>query len=147
MWVTPTSASGWTNSDNARDDDTGTYANAASPPAPASTPLLQLPISPAIECSKIRVWLSQNGPGTWYVDVYYSGGWHNIRTGAIDSDQWVEINVGSTETISEARIKLTAASPPVSDLRVYEFDFYRANQVLDFERKFRGVGRGVMRGV
>jgi|GEM_PF-3270897 len=54
------------------------------------------------------------------VDVYYSGDWHNIYSGNLNSDEWVEIGIGSTETVTAARIRNGSSYDYIA---FFEFEF------------------------
>ena len=54
------------------------------------------------------------------VDVYYSGAWHNIHSGTVTKNTWVELSVGSTQTVDKARIKTNDST---ASRRIREFYF------------------------
>ena len=80
-----------------------------------------------ISCNKVRIFAADSTDGTHGdpdidIDVYYSGGWHNIWSGTITKDTWVEKPVGSTQDISKVRIKPNTLV--YTYLNFYEFDFW-----------------------
>jgi hypothetical protein len=137
-WVAPTSVqetgtgaeSGqahWSDDASVYDGSTATFAlNTA-----ANTGnYLQMDIA-SMNCDKVRIYCSGRWTytGTRYVysdptitlDVYYAGGWHNIYTGTISKDTWVEMGIGTTyKAITAARVKNDSST---LDLLVYEFNF------------------------
>ncbi|QBX64080.1 hypothetical protein [Dehalococcoides mccartyi] len=92
-----------------------------------------IPASP-LYTSKIRIYGGGNNNGTLYfpnivIDVYYSGAWHNVYTGGIQYDAWVEKSLASPQTIEKARVSCTdtlSASYPIKNFYVTEFWFYAA---------------------
>lgn len=78
----------------------------------------------ALNCDKVRI--NAGLWATWYdtdvdVDVYYSDDWHNIHSGSITHSTWVELPIGSTQSVTGARIK----SNDVGGLcYINEFDFW-----------------------
>jgi len=147
MWVTPTSASGWTNPDNARDENTSTYAGVGGIPSGGWSGWITLPISPAISCSKIRFWATVSSPTGWQIEVYYDGGWHSIGGGTHTNNDWKEVSLGVTKAVSSCQIKVQATGPHLSYARLHEFDYWQVITNMDYERSHRGVSRGVLRGV
>ena len=125
-WVSPTGHndpdSAWTWETNAYDEDTLTYAKVWTPDA-----WLEFTHS-AINSSKVRVY-----PRTylrqWSVDVYYSGSWHNILdTVILPKEEWNEIEIGSTQSVTKARIS-NAGSGMWCWLA--EFDFWEAALIIE----------------
>lgn len=124
-WVSPTGhvASAWTFETRAYDDDLETVASGTS-----ETVYLTLTHS-AINCDKIRVYAADRSNSTYYdptlsIDVYYSAGWHNIFVGSITKQTWVEKAIGSTESVTAVRMKLTNGARQYH--YVYEVDFWEA---------------------
>ena len=123
-WVSPTGHNDfdtWFYEDRAYDDDTGTFAITATPDGE-----LELTIG-AITCDKIRLYardltgLTPSNP-TVTISVYYDSAYHEIFSGAITHSTWVEKAIGSTETVTKAKISGTIAGADFLDL--YEFEFY-----------------------
>lgn len=75
----------------------------------------------AINCDKVRIIVSAYLTPNIDVDVHYGGAWHNIHTGEIASGDWVELPIGSTQSVDQARIKFNDG---YMDRYVYEFDFW-----------------------
>jgi len=118
-WVSPTSHedpdSGWTNPTYAYDGNDGTAAT-----DDGQSKWLILNIDPPISCDSVRyyaAWLD-------YVDVYYSGGWHTLSLAFVGTLSWQTVEIGSTETVSAARVHdgtFTGHS-----IALYEFEFNEA---------------------
>jgi len=120
-WLSPTGHvdpdSAWTDEVNAYDENTATFALTAS-----ETAYLELTHT-AINCNKIQIWLGDEGlisPNV-DIDVYYSSAWHNIHSGVLVDDEWVEKEIGSTQLVTSARVKFNAAKDAHY---LHEFDFY-----------------------
>jgi len=82
-----------------------------------------------ILCDKVRIYAADfdNGGSTdasIAIDVYYSGGWHNIFSGIITKDTWVEKAIGSKQLVTAARIKFNAIANIFGV--IWEFDFNEA---------------------
>ncbi|AGG07987.1 hypothetical protein B1778_04370 [Dehalococcoides mccartyi] len=92
-----------------------------------------IPDSP-LYTSKLRIYGGATNNGTPYnpnivLDVYYSSAWHNVYTGGIQYDAWVEKSLASPQTIEKARVSCTdtlSASYPIKNFYVTEFWFYAA---------------------
>jgi len=124
-WTSPTGyddpSSAWTDEPNAYDDDEGSWTRGG-----AVDSYLELTHS-SIVCSKIRIYAEGFQSPTHYnpdidIDVYYGDGWHNIWSGVVQQDEWVEKSIGSVQLVTKARIKNNSSS---YDLYIYEFDFYQ----------------------
>jgi len=123
-WVSPTGYndpdSKWGNETNAYDDDLETFAYDF-----PNGYYLELTLGSAISCDKVRIYCERYTSGVAYdldvdVDVYHSGSWHNIHSGTVTKNTWVELSVGSTQTVDKARIKTNDIS---ASRRIREFDF------------------------
>jgi hypothetical protein len=131
-WVSPTGYSdpdsGWTNEAGAYDGNTTTYA--LNTGASSGGKYLELTHS-AISCDKVRIYACEYEEGgeidvdTGFVDVYYGGAWHNIFEGLITKNTWTELVIGSTQTVTSARVKSEHVEEV--DLRIKEFEF---NQII-----------------
>lgn len=91
-----------------------------------------IPASP-LYTSKLRIYGGGSNSGVFYnpnivLDVYYSGAWHNIYTGGIQYNTWVEKTLATPQTIEKARVSCTdtLSSSPVKNFYVTEFWFYAA---------------------
>ena len=120
-WISPTSHSGtwYSNPTNAYDGDTGTYAT--------MTREASAYLHPAtfISCSKIRVWASilNTTKADLTISVYYSGGYHELFDGQLSTyTDWVEIAIGSTQTVEHALI--VSHSIVLPDC-LHEFEFWK----------------------
>ena len=110
----------WQNEANAYDDNIGTYANTDAD----DEYYLEL-ICAEMLCKKIRIYANRYNYGSYDpdidVDVYYDSGWHNINSGIITKDTWVEISIPAGEkSLTKMRIKGNAGS---GDLRLFEAQF------------------------
>lgn len=121
-WVSPTGHSDpdseWTNEANAYDGDTGTVATGG------SAHYLELTID-SIACDKVRVYLS--GALRTSVDVYYGADWHEIADETLTQNAWVELAIGSTQSVTAARVKATT----VTAVSLHEFEF-NAISTIDY---------------
>jgi len=124
-WVSPTGhddpSSNWAYESNAYDDDTGSGAFTNDPE------YLELTHS-AILCDKVRIYAAKMFKGELYdpnidIDVYYGEAWHNIFSGTITKQTWVEKAIGSTESVTKARVRCPTLVGGIVGLRLYEFDF------------------------
>jgi len=124
-WVSPTGHndpdSKWGSEANAYDEDTGTFAYQLF----AGSYYLELTLGSSISCDKVRIYAERYTGESSYdpdmdVDVYYSGSWHNIHSGTLTKNTWVEISIGSTQTVEKARVKSNDSS---ASRRLKEFDF------------------------
>jgi len=119
-WVSPTGHNDpsldWNNEANAYDENTGNYSQEDF----GSQSYLELNHA-ALNCDKIQVWLTEGMPQSVNaaIDVYYSGAWHNIHSGVVTAGQWVEVAIGSTQSVTSARIKSNVSGY----LQIREFDF------------------------
>ena len=107
MWVSPTGhvdpSNKWTNEEGAYDEATSTNAYHTK-----KLNFLELTHS-AIQCDKVRIYAA-TAKAVWYdpdvdIDVYYSGGWHNIWSGIVSKLTWVEKEIGSAQLVTAMRIK------------------------------------------
>ncbi len=123
-WVSPTGYndpdSKWGNEANAYDEDTDTFAYDF-----PNGYYLELTLGSAISCDKVRIFAERYTSSVSYdldadVDVYYSGAWHNIHSGTITKNTWVELPIGSTQVVDKARIKTNTAT---ASRRIKEFEF------------------------
>ena len=95
--------------------------------------VLELISGSSIYTSKLRIYGSATNNGTPFnpnivLDVYYSGAWHNVYTGVLQSGTWVEKTLTSPQTIEKARISCSdtlSASPEVRFI-LTEFWFFSA---------------------
>lgn len=94
---------------------------------------LELIPSNPLYTSKLRIYGGATNNGTPYnpnivLDVYYSGAWHNVYTGIIQRDTWVEKTLTTPQTIEKARISCSDTLSLFPEVRFYltEFWFFSA---------------------
>uniref|UniRef100_A0A6M3J7H7 Uncharacterized protein n=1 Tax=viral metagenome TaxID=1070528 RepID=A0A6M3J7H7_9ZZZZ len=120
-WVTPTGTvdpdTAWTNPSYANDDNTATYANAAT----ANGHYLELTHA-ALWCDRVRFWVLLEGAGSSIdVDLYYESAWHNIHSGNVTEGAWVtKKNSAGLKSVTAMRIRTNDAA---TYGRIYEADF------------------------
>lgn len=140
-WVSPTGFNdpdgNWGNEIYAYDEDIGTSAGLYG----ASSHYLELTHS-AILCNQVRIHTYWEFEGQHYdpdidIDVFYGDAWHNIFSGYVTCDTWVTKAIGSTQTVTKARIKHNAW---VDFFYVNEFDFWEIPGVTHY---LAGVISGV----
>jgi len=130
-WISPTGfndrSSKWNSETNAYDGDTGTRASTHS-----NSYYLELTHA-AFNCSKVQIYAA-----TYYafpvtysdpqitISVYYSSAWHTIFTGTITKSTWTEKSIGSTESITAARVhwENIGTGHDWDTGELYEFQFY-----------------------
>jgi len=123
-WISPTGHydpdSVWVQPERAYDDKITYYANCG------YNELKYLELThDVLNCDKVRIYASDAKTGTEYdpdlqVDVHYGGAWHNIQNGVIAKKTWVEIAIGSTQSVDKARV---CSNGTARVLWLYEFDF------------------------
>lgn len=137
-WVSPTGHddpdSQWTWEDRAYDEDTGNFAYVVN-----NEYWLELTLGSAISCDKVRIYCEQYTGDTSYdldikVDVYYSSDWHNIHDGIVTKNTWVELPIGSTQSVDKARVCTNTGVS--ASRRLKEFDFWEV-----------GVGAVLLAGI
>lgn len=104
-WDSPISVSGWTNSANISDDDTGTTASKSTTFGTWSTYITaQLPPT---WTDVVRVWVSEQHPtiNSWEIDLYYDGAWQNVWSDDIPTGAWQNAAVGSFNEVTQARVR------------------------------------------
>jgi len=57
------------------------------------------------------------------IDVFYNDGWYEKYSGTLVNDTWIEIEIGSTENVSKARIKSNSGAG-TSAPHIKEFEFW-----------------------
>jgi hypothetical protein len=126
-WVSPigyADPSGqWSTETNAYDDNTGTYA--AHSGAVGWRGYLQLNISSAIYCDRVRVYSDFD---TYYVDkvsidIYNSTSWIEKYNGTISDSAWSEVEFSGETTVTKARFRYHYIRGSVI-FWFYEFDFW-----------------------
>ena len=125
-WKSPTGYTdgSWENEEMAFDENTATAAECGTE-AEVWSSYLELLISPAITCDKIRLYLNQsiddwNGLG---IDVY-DDAWHNIYQWTYPGPGWHIFNIpAGAKTVSKARVQ--GRSIYGEDMYICEFDFHQ----------------------
>ena len=143
-WTSPTGFvdgdSAWNNEANTYDDDTSTNAD-------TSTADSYLELTHAsLYCDKVRIFATEEEvsfPFNYHdpdisIDVYYSLDWHNIFSGSITHDTWIEKEIGSTQQVTAARVK--ADSITYNSVLFWEFDFHATTAVTYIPRHSGSVG-------
>jgi len=131
-WISPTGFNdpdtAWTNGANVYDNNTVSYA--INPiPATSWSDYLELTHS-AISCSKVRFWAYYYYTSITEIslDVYYDdgggAGWHNIYEGIFANEEWVEKEIGSTQTVTAMRVKFYNTAITAKTAFLMEVDFY-----------------------
>lgn len=117
-WVSPTSKENdaWIDAQLIYDENLGTFGWCTTK-SNSVTLLID-----AINCSKIRIYAGKTGGGQadLLIEVYYLADFHEIYDGTLTEDTWVEIAVGSTQSITKARLTTGNAF----DNEVLEFEFW-----------------------
>lgn len=130
-WQSPTGfvdpGSEWDDEAQAYDEDTGTRASRLSVPASGWTDFIELTRA-SLSCDKVRFWAHYYDGyiDTVDIDLYYSGGWHDLYEGAYTHDNWTEKAIGSTQTVTAMRLRFYNDYSSAQNCRFYEADF---NQV------------------
>jgi len=127
-WVSPTGYADptgqWSTETNAYDDNTGSYA--AHSGAVGWRGYLQLNLSSAIYCDRVRVYSDFD---TYYVDkvsidIYNSTSWIEKYNGTISDSAWSEIEFSGETTVTKARFRYHYIRGSVF-FWFYEFDFWQ----------------------
>lgn len=128
-WISPTSdtANGWTDSGLAWDDDTLTAATHSTPAGWG--PYLELHHA-ELQCTKVQGWwgIVNTQVTDIEIDVYYSGAYNNIYSGAIVTGSFQEYEIGSEQAVTA----MTGGSPPTENTGKYHYDF----QTSDISRGY-----------
>lgn len=128
-WLSPTGHNDpdavWANEGQAYDSNLITYAS-----LDASGPgrFLELDIT-SILCSKIRFYAI--GGDTVDIDLYYNSTWNHLYDGAYAEGTWVEIDLGSMQRVTKARITFSASV--FGGAYLYEFEFW-GSIILDTQK-------------
>jgi len=79
----------------------------------------------AMDCNKVRYYVSTHEYITQIsVDVYYGDDWHNIYEGAFTNDEWIEKEIGTTESVTAARVKFYCLWGNGYSAYLNEFEFW-----------------------
>jgi len=134
-WTTPTGASGsgWSNTAQAWNDNTGDYATS---PMLAATPgawTAYLNLTHAsVPCKTMRYYVSKTAHVDLIdLDAYYSGAWQDVYEGGVTQNQWVEHALGDYYEVTQARVRFRNDGNGYANQYgyVYEVDFGRTVRV------------------
>ena len=125
-WISPTGHidpdTQWSNEPNAYDEIEASQAASASPGHSWSA-FLELTHA-AINCDKVRFHAPFNGTQNGIdLDVYYDGDWHHVYQGIYTSNEWVEKDLGSSHSVTAARVSFYNDFFAVWNVYLNEFDF------------------------
>lgn len=147
-WQDPTghTANGWTDPTLAYNNNTADYASYSVPKASWS-PYLQLAYSGGLSCDSVRAYCSgQNSDiDQIEVDVYYSGSWNNIYSSTLTQDSYQTYNIGSTQTVTEMRIRLYNSKANSSrNAYIHDADFWEVTSDPDISNSPSSVNYGTV---
>jgi len=113
----------------------------------SETDYLELTIA-ALTCSGVRIYCTDHSGITYFnpdisLDVYYSADWHNIFSGGVAKGKWVEKVIGSTQSVTAARVKFTELG---FTHRIYEFDFGSATGQIDVDVYYQDAWHDIYQG-
>ncbi len=90
---------------------------------------IELTLVTSIECNKVRINAASWNHALRYhdpdlrIDLHYDGGWHNIWSGIITRQTWVEKTIpAGTKLVDKARVKWNEDT----SIYLYEFNFWRS---------------------
>ncbi len=127
-WISPTGfadpSNQWTDETRAYDDNTGSYASHTG--AVGWRGFLQLNLSSAIYCDRVRVFSDFGGGVVDQVDVdiYNSTSWIDKYNGTIANDAWTELSFGAETNVTKARFRYHYTANGWV-FWFYEFDFWQ----------------------
>jgi len=138
-WVSPTGhndpQNAWSNETNAYDENTGSFASGWHF---SEAPYLELTLTSPISCDKVQVYVGTFSNSDVSIYVYYSDAWHSIFSGTIAKNQWVEKEIGSTQTVSKAKFQGNLSG---TSYWLCEFDFNEVEAAGYYHGlKVQGVG-------
>lgn len=109
----------WSNETNIYDDNIGTFGYTTASGAWSGYLVLS---KTAILTDTISIyWLNSTNGDNFTVDVYYSGDWHNIFTGAEGvGTGWASYDVGNSQSVSDVRINVHDAVADANFVSIYE---------------------------
>lgn len=127
-WISPTGyndpSSKWSDETNAYDQNLNTTAYCVK-----TEYYLELTHN-VLNCDKVRIYCYDWKSGMYDpdidIDVYYSGAWHNIWSGVVNAIAWVEKQIGSTQAVTAARVKINSLGGGHA-FHICEFEF---NEVI-----------------
>lgn len=127
-WVSPTGhidpEDKWANPERAYDDITDTFASTWGYHYYGEP--LELTLDSPIYCDKVRIYAASFRTHAYRnpdlsIDLHYDGAWHNIFSGVIAKQAWVEIPIpAGTKMVDSARIKWNEDT----SIYLYELSFW-----------------------
>lgn len=145
-WIIPTGGSGWTDNANARDGNTGTYAQytwTSGNGTGLSSYITQT--LPATYSNQVRYYATRSHSfvDNVEIDVYYSGGWNNILSGSITVGSYVTANIGSEQTVSQIRLRANSNDDSSERwVRLHELDVNEAEVYDTASTSITGISSG-----
>lgn len=143
-WVSPTGhndpSEAWANEVRAYDENLGLWAQ-------TSTTGAYLELTHAVlSCDKVRIycwheWKTVKSDPDIDIDIYYSEAWHNIFSGTVTKETWIEKEIGSTQNVTAARVKCNDTLGGFDIFDLAEFDFNEAAADVTIEVPL-GTGSG-----
>ena len=140
-WVSPTGDENieFSNPTNMYDGNTATVSTASNWGQNTTLTIA------STSCSKVRVYAGRAadaGQADLKIEVYYASGFHTIYDNLLAEDTWVEIDVGSTQDITKAKITLMLNAAQ----EVGEFEFWDASgAAAPDSTKFGGTGSDTLK--
>lgn len=138
-WILPTGHNDpqntWNNETQAYNNDIDDYADTS------NGDFLELTLD-AISCGKIRIYCAKWKSGIYanpdiIIEVYYSGGWHEIFDGSIANKIWVEKEIGSTQLVTGAKVCCDNYKG-YTNFYIYEFEFNEIAGVQEYQQGILG---------
>ncbi|KKN28934.1 hypothetical protein LCGC14_0849320 [marine sediment metagenome] len=119
---------------NVKDDNTATYAYAGPLTPESGTKNIEMGLSTAINCDKIRIWgvaldeESEPDLPYIYLSIYHDGGWDNIFEGLINESAWTTIQLGGNYLLPAGAVARVFFHNPslnitIPEVQFNEFDF------------------------
>lgn len=125
-WVSPTglgATNGWTNGNNARDNNTGTYASRTAEAAWGQ--YLEFTYGPAIYCDRIRVYSDFGYGQVDSVQVQANnGGWTDVFKGVVSDGAWSELPFTALTNVTGGRFRFHWRPGASYTFWLYEFQFW-----------------------
>ena len=126
----------WSNEANAYDGNTGTYSAATLPGGTGWTSYIELYVA-AISCDQIRFWFTEgvnNGVKAIDIDLWYDDQWNNLQDDSsipLDGEgAFFTVAIGSTKTVTAARVRFQDNSGSGGDARLNELQFYAVSATI-----------------
>lgn len=127
-WTLPTGFvdGDWADEANAYDENAGTWAGVEAPGDTWSS-YIELTVD-SMSCDRIRfdANYSATTANEIEIDVYYSDGWHTVKTGAFVDRKWEEVSF-ETNDVTAARIKIYNDGVGATTVNLFEFAFGKSS--------------------